>query len=771
MTKANWNEPPIDHLRQFEEFLRTFKIMEKKKEIFKYQTKITNLVASGERTLQIDFEDLLTHNFNLGFKIKDFPNTYLEFLREAFVSQVKFLDSAINQNEFQVRLDVNKGIENSPLYVSLGNIDVRYDQKLFASKGTITRISPLKFKLLIAKYQCVCGTEFEVPQFSREYKHPTRCPNTRCKNGGNQIQLLIDKTTKKNYQRIKIQDYSEPFKSKKHATIMDAFLENDLVNTVELGDRVSFIGIFKPEMISSKLAETISMIQIHNIKKDEKTEELIITDEEKKEFKTFSNKQNILYEFSKNVARQIYGRDIVKQGLTLGVFSNFHRIPIFDGTMRGISHILLMGDASTGKTQKIKAFLELITNSSMTKGKSSSGVGLTASVVKIEDGGYEAQAGALVLNNFGATGIDEIDKMESGDRETVSDAMSSGEIYINKASVNMILPANTKVFAAGNFKKIRFVEGIGVKENLNMPDHLLSRFDLVFTLQDKPDENFDREMVNNVFQGYYKANTGETFLEKDEESLSTEWLRKYILYAFDVAPNPILKRNVAHLIREEYVLMRKAFMPEQEMVSVLPRDLNALIRLCIAHARLRLSNEVELQDFKGIESVLKESIRSKGYNPITDKICMDGSDLDATNEILNYVIKKLSDLFENHITPMSHKSIERIISNEERYTSVQIANTIDYCIELGFLIRTNDGKYIFNYGKNKGMTHEMVMTIVNGMFEDNNKQEIPILWLVQRFNAELDDNKRSEQIVQNLIDNEILIKNGDSIKKNEDKFS
>jgi len=270
-------------------------------------------------------------------------------------------------------------------------------------------------------------------------------------------------------------------------------------------------------------------------------------------------------------------------------------------------------------------------------GKASSAAGLTAAAVRDEfgEGRWTLEAGALVLADMGIACIDEIDKMEETDRSSMHQAMEQQEISVAKAGINATLKARCAILAAANPKLGRFDEFIPMHEQINMPPALLSRFDLIFSILDKPNRETDTALATHILRTHKAGEVSENILrskkskhtKEERDSLmenvmpifTPEFVRKYVAYA---KRNifPVMSDDASEVLKNYYVDFRSA---SEDSVPFTPRQLEAFVRLAEASARVRLSEEVTVEDAKRAISIIDQYLRRVGMDRETGKFDID----------------------------------------------------------------------------------------------------------------------------------------------------
>ncbi len=253
-----------------------------------------------------------------------------------------------------------------------------------------------------------------------------------------------------------------------------------------------------------------------------------------------------------------------------------------------------------------------------TTGKGSSAAGLTAAVVKDKlSGDFYLEAGALVLADMGVCIIDEIDKMDAKDRVAMHEALEQQSVSIAKAGIVATLNARCSVLAAANPAFGRYLPNRTVAENVDLPVTLLSRFDLIFIIRDEPQLDKDKLVATHIST----LHAGE-LPEEYRDIIPPDLLRKYIAYARKFI-KPILSKEAKDRIVQFYLQMRGKSTEPHSPVAITARQLEALIRLAEAEARMRLSQIVTAEDAERAIKLFMKFLQSVGIDVETGKIDID----------------------------------------------------------------------------------------------------------------------------------------------------
>ena len=321
------------------------------------------------------------------------------------------------------------------------------------------------------------------------------------------------------------------------------------------------------------------------------------------------------------MAPSIYGHDIVKEGIATLLFGGSEKKTPDGMKIRGESNILLNGDPGVGKSQLLKFVSKLAPRALYTTGKGSTAAGLTAAVIRDQDTGeITLEAGALVLADQGIAMVDEFDKMRPDDRTAIHEAMEQHTISIAKAGIVATLNARTSILAAANPRRGRWNPYKATAENLNLPPTILSRFDLIFVLEDKPDLKEDHDKASHILK-LHKLQT----LPVDPP-IEQDLLRKYIAHARRTM-HPKLSDEAEARLLEYYTDLRSSSGKIEEgrpdPIAITPRQLEALVRISEARAKMRLSEEVTYEDASGAVNLMNATLEKLAKDAETGKLDID----------------------------------------------------------------------------------------------------------------------------------------------------
>ena len=248
-----------------------------------------------------------------------------------------------------------------------------------------------------------------------------------------------------------------------------------------------------------------------------------------------------------------------------------------------------------------------------TSGRGSTAAGLTAAVVRDANGIFMLEAGAVVLGDQGLVCIDEFDKMRPEDRSALHEVMEQQSASIAKGGIVATLNARTSILAAAHPMFGKYDPFKNLTENVNLPIPLLTRFDLVFVVRDIPGEEKDRQIAEHIISQHGESGTDTASL------IDVDILTKYLAYAKRI--EPALTKEAETKIMEFYLKMRSIEGEDKEkMITITPRQLEGLIRLSTARARLLLKNQVDVDDAERAIFLFNQMLENSGIDVNTGKV-------------------------------------------------------------------------------------------------------------------------------------------------------
>ncbi|MEM1629624.1 MAG: minichromosome maintenance protein MCM [Saccharolobus sp.] len=605
----------IDYRELFIRFLNEVKDDKGKA---KYQERLNEMIAYRRKSIIIDFSDIVSFNQELADTILNNTREILPLLESALYDYLLELDPMFQRDVDRVHVR----IINIPRVIELRKIRSSHINKLVCIDGILVKSTPVKEKVYKATFQHIhpdCMQEFEWPEegeMPEIMEMPTVCP--KCGKPG-QFKLIPEKTKLIDWQKAVIQERPEEVPSGQLPRQLEVVLEDDLVDSARPGDRVKVTGILDIKQDSqikrgSKAVFDIYM-KVNSIEVSQKVlDEVVIGEDDEKKIKELAKDPWIRERIIASIAPSIHGHLEIKEALALALFGGVTKVQP-DTRIRGDIHVLIIGDPGTAKSQMLQFVSRVAPRAVYTTGKGSTAAGLTAAVVREKGtGDYYLEAGALVLADGGVAVIDEIDKMREEDRVAIHEAMEQQTVSIAKAGIVAKLNARASVIAAGNPKFGRYISERPVSDNINLPPTILSRFDLIFILKDQPSE-LDKELANyivDVHAGKIQRNI-----------IDIDTLKKYIAYARkNIVPK--ITEEAKNLIVDFFVEMRRKSTESPESpILITPRQLEALIRLSEAYARMALKPLVTREDAERAINIMRLFLESVGVDIESGKIDID----------------------------------------------------------------------------------------------------------------------------------------------------
>ncbi|WJX45300.1 DNA replication licensing factor, mcm4 component [Trifolium repens] len=605
----------------------------------KYEKLIKQVIELEGESIDVDARDVFDHDPDLYNKMVRYPLEVLAIFDMVLMNMVTRVKPMFEKH-------VQTRIFNLKSSTSMRNLNPSDIERMVSMKGMIIRSSSIIPEIREAIFRClVCGfCSDPVPVERGRIAEPTVCLREECQSR-NSMTLVHNRCKFTDKQIVRLQETPDEIPEGGTPHTVSLLLHDKLVDTGKPGDRVEVTGIYRAMSVrvgpTQRTVKSLfkTYIDCLHIKKTSKsrmlvedamevdngqgrnTEEVIFNEEKVAQLKELSKQPDIYERLTKSLAPNIWELDDVKKGLLCQLFGG-NALKLASGaSFRGDINILLVGDPGTSKSQLLQYIHKLSPRGIYTSGRGSSAVGLTAYVAKDpETGETVLESGALVLSDRGICCIDEFDKMSDNARSMLHEVMEQQTVSIAKAGIIASLNARTSVLACANPSGSRYNPRLSVIDNIHLPPTLLSRFDLIYLMLDKADEQTDRRLAKHIVSLHFKDYEN---MEQDVLDLST--LTDYVSYARKHI-HPQLSDEAADELITGYVKIRgrgKFTGSSKKVITATPRQIESLLRLSEALARIRFSEWVEKHDVVEAFRLLEVAMQQSAMDIRTGTIDMD----------------------------------------------------------------------------------------------------------------------------------------------------
>jgi len=612
----------------------------------KLRTQYESAVESGGHIirLHVNIPDLETAQEGLSWEVLKAPGKYLGAFESGAMNWASSGEPGFekfSKNLLPIRIALTGAAGRH--HITPRGLNADMVCKLVTVEGIVTRATISKPRPLLSVHHCTTSSE------TRTREHPDPCSLSFQEIGGgdvpqkdedgNRFDTELGLCYYKDIQSFNIQEMPESAPPGEIPRSVEVRCDDDLVDIAHPGARVRVTGMYKtfPKVDERGITDGCFPCKIiaNNIQIiSEDINRTIVTAQDIRACKMISKRDDTIDLLTRSFAPSICGHEIVKKGMLLLMAGGAEK-NLANGThLRGDINVLLVGDPSCGKSQMLRFVMNIAKMSVSTTGRGSSGVGLTAAVrVDKKTGERSLDAGAMVLADRGIVCIDEFDKMGVNDRVAIHEVMEQQTVTIAKAGIHTTLNARCSVLAAANPLYSSFEDSIGLAKNINLPDSLLSRFDLIYIVRDLLTVDQDRKIASQVLrQARYCKTDGageqneqdefhETIYERKEdenfevakkisekifeqkkftsdEILTVGFLKKYLTVCAKRDP-PTLSQAACLKIGAAYGDLRqrvKNSANRENELSVTTRTLESMIRLSTAIAKLKMRDEVLEED-------------------------------------------------------------------------------------------------------------------------------------------------------------------------------
>lgn len=654
---------------ELESFLRAYKDRDGN---YKYFDRINNMMASNTTFIVVDYIDLDRNKPELTKLITDTPDDMFDAFNKAVYSILREIHYDYAE---EIKDKIKVRIGNYSVQKGLREINADVINKLISVPGMVVRTSEIKPLAKKIAYACLnCNTLNEAQLKGLTIKKPMRC--TQCSE--KELEMDPENSYFTDFQLVRIQELPEDLPAGQLPHYVEVTVMDDLVDRCRPGDRVLLTGIVRIEQEQSLQVRT-SLFRLrmegNNIEflggilgnkdertvdsKDERTvDRIVISREDEKRILALASMPDNYDKLIASFAPHIYGHEVIKESILLLIVGSVTKKLADGSNRRGDINIFLVGDPGTAKSEMLKFAAKIAPRGLYTSGRGTTAAGLTAAVIRDKSGIMMLEAGAVVLGDQGLVCIDEFDKIKSEDRSALHEVMEQQTCSVAKGGIVATLNARTSILSAANPKYGKYDPFRNITENVEpLPIPLLTRFDIIHVIRDSADTERDNRIASHILEIHRDIE------HAAQSAIEIDLFRKYLAYAKQIEPK--LTPEAIDILRKYYLQMRNV--DSEGMITATPRQLEGLVRLATARARLLLKDNVDTEDAERAIYLVSQMLETVGIDVNTGKVdlgVLHGKPLSETSKL-----KTFTDVFNG-------------LSGEDK-NDVEEKNFIDELVKTG----------------------------------------------------------------------------------------
>lgn len=604
---------------ELETFLRSYKDREGN---YRYFDKINNMMATSSTSITVDYIDFDGFNPSLAKDITHHPDEMFSAFNEAVTS---ILLEIHPDYAHEIKDHIKVRIGNYAVQKGLRDISADVINKLLGVSGMVVRSSEVKPLGKRLAYRCLNCNQISFSQLmGLALKKPLRC--TSC--AEKELEMDVENSLFIDFQLVRLQELPEDLPAGQLPHYIEVTILGDLVDQCRPGDRIMLTGIIRidqePSFGGNSAVQKTSLFRLkmegNNIeylggragdKKTRSMERISISAEDERQILMLSKKPDIYDKLVSSFAPHVYGHEVIKESILLLIVGSVTKKLDDGSTRRGDINVLLVGDPGTAKSEMLKFAAKVAPRGLYTSGRGSTAAGLTAAVVRDKSGIMMLEAGAVVLGDQGLVCIDEFDKIKAEDRSALHEVMEQQTCSVAKGGIVATLNARTSILSAANPMYGKYDPYKNITENVNLPIPLLTRFDLVYVIRDLPEKDKDSKIASHILEIHKDVQ------KSSQGAINIDLFGKYLAIAKQIS-EPELTREAINIIRDYYMQMRNV--DSDSMITVTPRQLEGLVRLSTARARLLLKDKVEREDAERALFLVQRMLETAGVDVNTGKV-------------------------------------------------------------------------------------------------------------------------------------------------------